>query len=492
MILNGSAVPDGTTFDADVCVVGAGAAGLTLALDLTRRGLKVILVESGGLQFHKRSHDLLDIELSGQSTEALINGTRERFFGGTTNHWGGVCRALGAFEFEPHSWMPHSGWPITRADLEPYYTLAAQLLGLPEVERVYDAQALGVADHPRLVGESETAVESTIWRRIPVEHLRMGQWRLKEVETSQLLTCILDTSIVEIHPDRSRERISSLEGRTFDKRTLHFRARDYVLCAGAIENPRLLLASNSVVAAGLGNEHDLVGRFFMDHPATRLGLLLTNPLEERAQEDILNDSELVGWTTTPLAREQFKLQGFMAWLWPGEERPYLPHQLAMNKLVHSPSSAAETAASTMWIAVNWEQAPNPDSRVTLSDKKDIFGLRVPALHWDLLPQDLASVRKSSELLALAVARSGRGRINMDQISKPPLTMGGGHQMGTTRMSNDPKQGVTDANGRVHSLENLFIGGSSLFPTGGWEHPTFTIVTLALRQADYLAARAKSG
>jgi choline dehydrogenase-like flavoprotein len=489
MILDGSAVPDGKTFEADVCVVGSGAAGLTLALDLVGRGHKVVMVESGGLLFDKRTHDLLAVELGGQSIEALVTGTRERYFGGTTNHWGGVCRAFDPFEFELHEWVPNSGWPISRADLQPWYTAAAKLVGLPEVDRRYDASELGVAGQPRLVGEAEDSVEATIWRRIPLEHVRMGQWRRAEVETSPLLQCVMNTSIVEIHPDASRARVESLQGKTFNNKTLHFRARNFVLCAGAIENARLLLASDSVVEGGLGNEHDLVGRFFMDHPATRLQLLLTRPVDNLAQEEILNDTELVGWTTTPLARQQYKLQGFMAWLWPGEERPQMPHQLGMRRLLHLQSGPdAQTSSQSAWIAVNWEQAPNPDSRVLLSGKRDVFGARIPALHWNVLQQDLASVRKSAELLSLAVARSGLGRINMAEAISPPLTRGGGHQMGTTRMSRDPRHGVTDPQGRVHSLENLFIGGSSLFPTGGWEHPTFTIIALALRQAEYLHKR----
>jgi choline dehydrogenase-like flavoprotein len=494
MILDGSSIPEGKTFDADICVVGSGAAGLTLALDLTRRGIKVVMIESGGLVFDGRSNQLLEVEMAGRTTETLVKTTRERFFGGTTNHWGGVCRAFDAFEFEPHPWMPYSGWPISRADLDPYYASAASLLGLPEVSRTFDAKALGVADRPRLVKEGEPDVEPIIWRRIPDEHLRMGQWRRQEVETSQLLTCVMNTSIVEIHPDASLKRIASLEGRAFGGHTLHFRARDFVLCTGAIENARLLLVSDSVVKGGLGNEHDLVGRFFMDHPANGISqVLLTDPAKGPTQEQFLAKSELLGWTTTPAARAKYHLQGFMSWVWPRTlaPQPQFPQELAMSKLTGLPTDKRDNDQPRyLEIVLNWEQAPNPDSRVMLSDKRDIFGVRKPLVHWDVLPQDLASAHKSMELISLAVARSGLGRVRWPDITNP-LTTGGGHQMGTTRMANDPKQGVTNANCRVHSLENLFIGGSSLYPTGGWEHPTFTIVTLALRLADHLAARVKT-
>jgi choline dehydrogenase-like flavoprotein len=498
MITDGLDAKDGETYEADICVVGAGAAGLTLALELAQQGLEVVLVESGGLEWRKRSHKLLDVELSGRSTKSLVKHTRERFFGGTTNHWGGSIRTLSAFEFEAHSWVPNSGWPITRSDLSPYYILAAQLLGLPEVDRPYDAVALGFGDLPRLVSDTETVVDAQHWRTVPNERLRMGQARLEETRKSTLLHCVLNTTITEIHPDESRQRIASLEGRTFGGKTLHFRARDFVLCTGAIENPRLLLASDSVVPGGLGNEHDLVGRYFMDHPSAMMGpLLLTDPAAGLFQEELLADSGLVGWATSPATRTEFQLQGFMAIQWPkmrGAQAP-LTHALGIRDLVRpTAESTPDAPPRYLNVVVNWEQSPNPLSRVTLSKQLDVFGVPKPDLHWAVTAADVSSANRSSELLCLAVARSGHGRLRRLELKDSPgapLTSGGGHQMGTTRMANDPKNGVTDANGRVHSLENLFIGGSSLVPTGGWQNPTFTIMALALRQADHLASRASA-
>jgi choline dehydrogenase-like flavoprotein len=498
VITDGSTVKDGTIFEADICVVGAGAAGLTLALALAQQGVEVLLVESGGLERDERSHELLDIVLSGRSSKSLVQYTRERFFGGTTNHWGGEIRTLGAFEFEPHSWVPNSGWPITRSDLDPYYILAAEQLGLPEVDRPFDAAALGFGDRPRLVSETETMIEAQQWRTVSADYIRLGRARRKETRESALVHCVLNTTIAEIHPDESRERIASVEGRTFDGKTLHFRARDFVLCTGAIENPRLLLLSDTVVAGGLGNEYDLVGRYFMEHGSAMMGpLVLTDPAAGLFQEELLADKGLTGWATTPAARTEFKLQGLMAIQWPkaGVEQKPLTHALGIRDLVRAPSqSTVGGQPRYLNVVVNWEQSPNPLSRVTLSKQLDALGIRKPNLHWDVTDGDIASAEKNSELLCLAVARSGHGRLRrLEIINAPgvPLTMGGGHQTGTTRMSNDPKSGVTDANGQVHSLENLFIGGSSLFPTSGWQNPTFTIVALALRQADFLASRAPS-
>lgn len=481
----------GKTFEADVCVVGAGAAGLTLALDLANRGVDVLLVESGGVNFQWNTHALLEVERRGDTPERLVQGTRERFFGGTTNHWGGVCRTLDAYEFEEKPWVPHSGWPLRRAQLEPYYEAARKLLNLPEVDRSYDVEALGVGDRPRLVGASNPDLEVRLAYRAPAERLRMGPWRLEEVKKHPRIKCILNTTIAELRCDASGERIALLEGRTFTKGTLRFRAADYVVCTGAIENARLLLASDAHHPGGLGNAHDLVGRYYMDHGANGLGRLLpTDLVAGPSQEEVLCATVPVGWTTTPAAREEYNLQGFYGFCINDNAPQALQHESAMLKLSRAPGSRAIDPAELQRKAflVNWEQSPNPRSRITLSTQTDVLGVRKPVMQWEVTQQDIESAAKSAELLSLAVAQSGLGRLLIDDLRKPPYTLGGGHQMGTTRMSQDPRHGVTDVNGRVHALENLFMGGASLFPTGGWQHPTFTIVALALRQSEFLHAR----
>jgi len=491
MIIDGSG-RDGETFEADVCVVGAGAAGLTLALDLAGRGVSVVLVESGGLEFQQRSHDLLDYDVSEQTGEGLLKASRERFFGGTTNHWGGVCQPLDAFEFEYHPWVPNSGWPISRADLDPWYTAAARLLGLGPVEPPpYDPQALGVADRPRLVAEADTTFDIWMPRHAPDGRLRMGRWRRAEVEAHPRVQCLLNTTVVEAHPDNSRERIVSLSARTYEQGTLHFRARDYVLCASAVENARLLLASDSVVPGGLGNTHDLVGRYFMIHAPNGFGAVLPlHPGAALTQEEFLVKQDNIAWLLTTQAREKFQLQGFLAFMLPSELGGTLAYEAAIKSLVEpAAAGGAESApVARRGIMVNWESAPNPLSRVSLSNRREALGVRLPLVHLEVTPEDLSRAQKSFELLASAITRSGQGRLNFSHIPSMPIMGGGAHQIGTTRMSNDPRHGVTDANGRVHSLENLFIGGSSLFPTAGWQHPTFTIIALALRQAQFLHSR----
>jgi choline dehydrogenase-like flavoprotein len=481
---------DGQTFEADVCVVGAGAAGLNLATDLAERGVSVLLVESGGLKFHEQSHRLLDIESSKSTPEGLVGLTRERFFGGTTNHWGGVCRTLDAFEFEERPWIPHSGWPITRNDLQPYYESAALLLNFPNVDPPYDPQALGVGELPQLVA-ADSNFDIHLTRRAPPGRIRMGPWRQKEIQASEKIQCVLNATVGEIVSDAAGEQILSLQARTYSGANLAFKARDFVLCTGAIENARLLLMSDKTVPGGIGNQNDLVGRYFMDHIANGVGRYLPlGSVGRTTQEEVLSESQFVVWATSPEARREHELMGFIAFFINHNTQDPLENEHAVRGLAGTPAVAVKDESKILRRSVltNWEQAPNPQSRIVLSSARDDLGLRKARLEWNIGPEEAAKAQRSAELLSLEVARSGHGRIHLGDLTRKPVTVGGGHQMGTTRMSDDPKTGVTDKHGRVHGVENLFIGGSSLFPTGGWQHPTFTIVALALRQAEYLSRR----
>lgn len=491
MILDGTD-RDGEVFDADVCVIGAGAAGLTLALDLAKRGLSVTLVESGGLTFTEQAQSLLEVDLAENTRIDKGMATRARFFGGTTNLWGGVCIPLDPFEFEQHSWVPNSGWPFGRSELEPFYQAAADLLGLDTVEAVYDPEAMGGAGRPPLINPNQDLVDHTYFRRLPKGRRRMGQWRRPEVEANDLIRCVLNTTVVELFPDQPRNKIVRVKGRTFSGDTLQFRAREFVLCTSAIENARLLLCSDSVVSGGLGNTHDLVGRYFMIHPPIGAGLVVPyDPEAKRTQEEHISNKSQIGWQISAAARQRYQLQAFHLFMRKGSDwADPVRHESAVRALAGAPGLPAEgeLPIRRRRFQANWEQSPSPDSRVTLSTRRDALGVRRALVDIDIIREDFLRAQKSFELIALAVARTGRARLFISDITQMSLMGGGGHQIGTTRMSDDPKRGVTDANGKVHSLDNLYIAGSSLFPTGGWQNPTYTIVALALRLSQFLQDR----
>jgi len=500
MFIEGRALGPDHRLAGDVCVVGSGAAGLPLALELARHGLHVVLLESGGREPRPRSQALLDVTLSG--VDYPIHVSRERYLGGTTNHWGGVCKPFDPFELEAHDWVPHSGWPIARSDLDPYYEKARPLLGLPDPRYAFDPAAEGVASLPPLIDAEEAGIVPQIWRATQPGPTRLRETAAETLASHRRLHCVLETTAAELVPARSGGGIDHLRARTFAGHDVRVEASDFVLCGGAIENARLLLLSDSVVPGGLGNQHGWVGRCFMDHPGRWLGDLVVTGADGRRyrEQEVMRreggagpGADLMGWITTPALRRERRLFGFMTFGQVLEVDPEADLERAgvrelLAWLAETGGSGDSGPLRVIRLAVNWEQTPNRDSRITLSTERDALGIRKPHLHWAIHPADLRSVAESSALLARAVARSGHGRLRLADPAELPVTIGAGHQMGTTRMSRDPRQGVTTADAAVHGIDNLFVGGSGLFPTGGWQHPTLTIVALSLRLAEHLRAR----
>lgn len=504
MFVDGAALQEGHRLRTEVCIVGTGAAGIPLAMALADHGVNVLLLESGGRRPRPRAQALLDVELSGLPYPVHVS--RERYFGGTTNHWGGVCKPFDAFELAAHDWVPHSGWPLERSELDPWYERARPLLGLPHASYAYDPVAQGVADLPPLLEAEDLGIATQLWRATQPGPARLGPMYAERVARDRRLTCVLGATVSELLPAESGRGIEHLEARTWAGRTVRVEAREFVLCAGAIENARLLLLSDSVVKTGLGNAHGLVGRYFMDHPGRWLGDWVLpgtgdTPFREEAilrrEGGVGPGADLLGWATTPELRRAKKLLGFMTF---GQVLDVDPasdlERAGIRELVEwlrgaEPSVDPERPIRLIRLAVNWEQSPNPASRVSLLRERDALGIRKVELHWAVHEADLRSLRESAALFARAAARSGHGRLKRGELTDGMLSIGAGHQMGTTRMASDPKKGVTDSKGAVHGLDNLFVAGSSLFPTGGWQHPTLTIVAMALRLAEHLVQRRKA-
>jgi choline dehydrogenase-like flavoprotein len=504
MFVDARSVDDGHVFQSQVCIVGAGAAGITLALELASARVDVTLVESGDFQLDPKTQGLYAGRIVGGDYPP-IQLSRLRYFGGTTNHWGGACVPLDPFEFEAHPWIPHSGWPIGRADLDPYYQRAREVIGLPQPHFRFDPAEKGGAQDPPLLGANNRDWQTVIFRRPQPEPTRMGQKYRDAVRSHPRIRCVLNANAVELLPGESGREITGLRARTLSGRKLAFRARRFAICMGSIESARLLLASDSKIRGGIGNQHDLVGRFFADHGFRMTGriYITREPAPPWLQEErfLLSDPgpdatpDLVGFASQPAFRRRNRLFGFglIAHVDPGVWDDYRS-MIGVRELVaasQGKGNAGKPAGSRRAIRLYYiaEKAPNPESRVTLQPERDALGMRRVAIGLNLQARDWDSVNENVRLFSAAVARSGLGRMRLVDPNGLPWCEGiGGHQTGTTRMSDDPKQGVTDRNGQVHGVGNLYLCGGSLFPTAGWQHPTLTIFALALRLADHLGAR----
>jgi choline dehydrogenase-like flavoprotein len=354
------------------------------------------------------------------------------------------------------------------------------------------------------------------------------------------------------------------------RNTFSVQAKTFILATGGIENARLLLLSNKQQPAGLGNQNDLVGRFFMEHPRFEpariipTNRLLPTRFYETHHVGKTSIKGYIGLTTETLRQEQLVdvqltfdpvfdsrlmdaiesqavsslqtlirafrrglkldnlddhlanvLSDLMHWQGAavGLAPVPVPNPEALSTLLNTPPEEREHLVRDylgdiafaayadvsgnipldhIRVGTRIDPVPNPDSRVMLGSTRDQLGQPRAQLNWQLSPLDKQSVRRTLEIFGTELGRANLGRLQInlsdDDAEWPDDTRGGWHHMGTTRMSDDPKQGVTDRNCRVHGIDNLFIAGSSLFPTSGSGTPTLTLVSLALRLADHIKER----
>ena len=512
MHADGRLLENDTLIEGDICIVGAGAAGISMALDWNHSPYKVILLEGGGFEYDPKIQDLYAGKTTGQKYYPLMS-SRLHYFGGTTGHWAGFCSTFDPIDFEKRSWVDHSGWPIVRADLDPYYERAQKKLELGPYK--YDL-AFWQKKDPALVPliEQDSVIWNKIWQFSPPT--RFGEKYKEEIVQSRNIHLYTYANVVNILTNEEGRTIRELVVKNPEGKQHRVRARNFVLACCAIQNARLLLASNQQVSGGLGNGNDLVGRFFMEHleiKSAELWLLKPDKLKlyefafgvtkaraelaihAKKQEEygILNGTV----SLLPLDMARKLKPAIEAW---NQEDPRTSADRFMGGFAKAANETQKPDAGVQGyeLFTRIEQAPNPASRITLDRERDGMGVPRASLHWELSTLEKKSIRKIYELLGREVGRAGVGRVRLmdylaekDDFTWPSFTGGGWHHMGTTRMSNDPKQGVVDADCKVHGISNLFIAGSSCFTTAGAPNPTLTLVALTLRLSDHVKGLMKN-
>ena len=492
-----------------------------MALEWTNSPLKVVLLEGGGFELEPEMQDLYRGDIVGQPYYPL-QAARLHYFGGTTNHWAGWCSTYDPIDFEERPWVPHSGWPIRRQQLDEFYARAQPILDVGP--HGYDA-----ADWVKRDSELEPfpldpdAVWPKMWQFSPPT--RFGTKYRDAIVNARSVHLYTHANVCEIEANAGLSAVDSLRVRTLQDKEHRVKARYYVLACSTIQNARLLLASNRRAKGGLGNAHDLVGRYFMEHLEMPAGeLVLARPQSTKTKMYVMDYGVTKARAELSLsaqAQKEHKILNGTASLEPGvigEEVKstfqFMPPQTLTARMAWEkggkvgpppliPSTpSAETASTTapttrqrnFHLITRQEQAPNPSSRITLSAETDAMGMPRAILDWQLTELDKRSIRTYYKVLGREIGRSGVGRVQLrdwlmsDDRTWPSFLSGGWHHMGTTRMHVDPKQGVVDANCRVHGIANLYIAGAAVYPTAGSANPTLTLVALALRLSDHLRAR----
>lgn len=512
-----------TRFETDICIVGAGAAGITLARRLKKSGLRILLLESGGVDYEADIQALADGPSTGHEYYPLAD-SRLRFFGGTTAIWGGRCAEFNPIDLERRNWVPHSGWPISLADLRPYYDEARSLLGLPPLE---SPEALWLQLGRTVPRFAKGSLTTDFWQFTPQSE-QFTLRKCNDLVESDTVRIVLHATVTAIDTENGDNQIKSLSVGDISGRSATISANQYILAAGGIDNARLMLASN------IGNGHDQVGRYFMEHPHARGGRMAKGRFWQllKMLHGRMRDSK--GYMHAPLIRPSRTMQEregilnsafTLAARQPSEANMVTPVK-AYNGLKHA--LAPTKTNRSLWLnikkattrfnemagplrpralaAMGWdltaiiraEQAPNPDSRVKLARERDALGMPLTELDWRFCELDKHSVNVMMQEFSTQLEHMGLGRFDpapwLEDVetlwTTDPLisahAKGGYHHMGTTRMSGSPRTGVVDADCRVHGVSNLYVAGSSVFATSGWANPTLGIMALSLKLADHLA------
>ncbi len=488
-------LPNGHTIEADVCIVGAGAAGISMAREFIGTSKTVALLESGGLEFDPRTQSLYEGRNVGMPSFG-VHVNRLRYFGGTTNHWAGHCRPLDPIDFQPRGWIPQSGWPITRAMLDPYYRRAQPLCELGEY-RYDDLDYFTDRTGLPALNTRSSRLRSVVYNQSPPT--RFGAVYRDELRTAPNMTVYLHANVLELESDAGASTVTGARVASIDGPRVTVKAGIFVLATGGMENPRLLLLSRGASPGGLGNDRDLVGRYFMDHVLLRPGadVALSVPdVNLRLYNALHNVAGGRMFSVLAVANERMQREGlgnFRIHLVP--DRLHYEHPLGPVFSVldgnESPAPAAPEAYGTVGLHVVLEPVPNHESRIMLGQDRDLFGQPRIAVNWQLTEAERRNLRRAMELAAIEFGRMGLGRsageIFRDPDHWPRNLEAGKHHCGTTRMSDSPATGVVDSNCRVHGVDNLYVAGSSVFPTIGYANPTLTIVALALRLSDHIKA-----
>ncbi|MFD1467602.1 GMC oxidoreductase [Hymenobacter caeli] len=553
MIVTENTFQPGHTLAADVCIVGSGPAAISLALRLDGTPLRVVMLAGGGWAETVASQDLYRGSVWPAGSHEPLEENRRRQFGGTSAAWGGRCIPFEPLDFKARAWVPGSGWPFAYSDLLPYYHQAAELCQIGDFE--FDAQKAFPGSHPEILAglDSEELVSYPLERWSPPVHF--GKAYRGALEKSANIQVLLDAHVLALHAPAGSATVSHAEV-SLHGQALTVAAGRFVLATGGIENARLLLASaNDQFPAGLGNQHDNVGRYYMVHfSGTYADVKLRDKTQLRADferdpggvycrrrwwfpeptqaahrmlnhvfflyhantdnghRDVLFSSRFVAKSVLSILSQRSVAQTAH------QARLLLPGlrehaaNIVKNGLWEVPDLVRlglkrmakrrlpflmPSKQNAYWgLYFQAEQAPNRESRVVLSaTEKDAFGVPRAEVKLAFLEADLESIVTAHTLFVDRFRAQNLGDITYDEDElrrylhkRIAAYNSASHHIGTTRMSEDPRTGVVDENAKVHGVSNLYVAGSSVFPTGGHANPTLTIVAHALLLADYLKAQ----
>ncbi|MBL6853106.1 MAG: GMC family oxidoreductase [Alphaproteobacteria bacterium] len=479
-------VPAGTVLEPDLAIFGGGAVGIALALALAHSPISIMLFESGGMDFDAATQALYAGSQAGVKYLPL-DACRMRYLGGSTNHWGGWSRPLDPIDFEKRDWVAHSGWPFGIETLRPYLPRAQSLCELGDW--IYDEATPRMAALAPLLRLGEGGVYTSWFQfsktRDDVLPTHFGTRYADDLKRIPNLRLYLHANATALKLNGNASGLESVAIATLSGRKFTVKPRTAVLAMGAIENARLMLASN------VGNQNDLVGRYFADHPIPRDTATLVSFAGDIAgyyfNAGLLSATQIrATLAPTDAFKRSRKVLGSLTTI----ETPVEMDDLARAAVVTAAEAIGADASNAKAFSVGCglELEPDPERRFVLTHERDALGLPRLKLINRVSDSDFLRYRETMKELGRQLLAAGTGmiRLNYDTRAEWESALDwGDHHLGTTRMHVDPKQGVVDADSKVHGLSNLFVAGSGVFPTYSASNPTLNLIALTLRLAGHL-------
>jgi choline dehydrogenase-like flavoprotein len=497
----------GKSYTSQVCVLGAGIAGLVLAHKLAGLGVKVHLLEAGGLELEERSQRLYEAEMAGDAHAGAREG-RFRVFGGSSTRWGGQLLPYTQDVFSPAAAMPSRAWPIGADAIEKYYPEVLEIMGADALP--FGAELLGKLGHPAVKFGDAVRLRFSKWA--PFGRRNLAKSLGRECIASESVTVFTHANAMAV--EEAGGCVGSVAVKNYAGAEFTFRAEQFVVCLGTIESARLLLASR------VGNEFDQVGRYFHDHLSVRVagfegaaraqmlerlgpfftqGTLHTCKLEASSH---LRSKEGMPAVMAHVVIEEPEdsggaaVRGMLQSLQCGDlkaaRKNLLPMLRGIGDVVRLVWGSrvkrrrAVSARAKVWLNVDMEQVAREEDRIRLSEARDALGQRKAVVEWRVGEAAVALrfaavVRAELEAVGIAGLSWVRDEAMVDTF----------HPMGGVRMGVDARTSVVDTELRVHGVENLYVASCAVFPAGGSSNPTFTMMALTLRLGEKLGAVLRS-
>jgi choline dehydrogenase-like flavoprotein len=497
---------------ADICIVGAGAAGIVLAVELARMGRRVTLLEGGGAAIEETSQEPYRSEVIGHEHRGIHTG-RFRAQGGTTTKWGGQILELDAIDFERREWVSGSGWPFAKSELTESYARALELEGLAGVV-LDDAEVWKQLEKPE---PRFAEMVSYLSRWTPEPNFAVLH---REALEGDAISLWLHANAVGL--EMQDEAVRAVRVKTLTGREVTFRAERFVFCLGAIESSRFFLQPRD--GSLPWNASGLLGRHFQDHidgNAAELRVADRRRFHEMFDNIFLNgykyhpkikantdamrerktlnagatmyfvsdlDEELAALkdTAKKMLRGKVGQIGAKDLVAVATNLPLLARQSWRYKYAHR---AYNPESAKVMLRVHCEQEPLSASSITLAEERDALGMLRTRLDWRISDLEQRTILEFARLAKVELAPVAELMLDAelersDQAFRARCD-DSNHHMGGMRMAVSASDGVVDTDLRLFGTRNCYVCSGAVFPSSGFSNPTHTLLALAVRLAGHL-------